>query len=395
MAKPVGGVAYVQATPVASVMGLAGPGAGLGVLGIEVVQCVQDVQNSVPLVADKATVVRVYLDPNAVTVPGDVTGEIAWSRLGAETYLAALNAVRLVPHSPADLEGQRNDLSRSLNFLLPAAALGEGTLHLRISRIYQPGGAELVVTAGHDTDVVFKKAPPFRIRVIGLRYKNGGSTVSPAAIHFAYLKSFLLRAYPVANLEWSHIVVDADFAAPFDGSTVDLANAQIAALRSREVSAGVDPRTHYYGLVDDDGAKNFMRGKAFDIPGTAHPDVVASGPAGVPNGFAGDRDLSYADWYGAHELGHTFGRYHPGFPPGAQDASDPAFPYPDGCISVGSEYVGLDAGDSDLNLQMTALPGRQHHDVMTYADDQWLSAYTYAAILQRLLEEDGLGPATA
>jgi hypothetical protein len=29
---------------------------------------------------------------------------------------------------------------------------------------------------------------------------------------------------------------------------------------------------------------------------------------------------------------------------------------------------------------------------MTYADNQWLSAYTYQAILARLLEEDALGP---
>ena len=189
------------------------------------------------------------------------------------------------------------------------------------------------------------------------------------------------------------IRVDADFVAPFNASTVDLANAQIAALRSREVSSGVDPRTHYYGLVDDDSGRNFMRGKAFAIPGAARPDTVASGPAGVPNGFAGDRDASYADWYGAHELGHTFGRFHPGFPPGQQDASDPQFPYDDGCLSSpDNKYVGVDLGDHDLNLPAAALPGLKYHDVMTYADNQWLSAYTYQAILARLQEEDALGP---
>jgi hypothetical protein len=220
--------------------------------------------------------------------------------------------------------------------------------------------------------------------------------VTPAAIHFAFLKSFLQRAYPVSTVEWSHIVVDADFAAPFDDFTVDLANAQIAALRSREVSSGVDPRTHYFGLVDDDGSQNFMRGKAFAIPGSAQPDVVASGPAGVPNGFAGDLDASYADWYGAHELGHTFGRYHPGFPPGSQDASDPLFPYADGCISTpDSQFVGVDTGDPDLGLPAAALAGLKYHDIMTYADDQWVSSYTYQAILARLIDEDALGPLVA
>ena len=389
------GVPYKQVAPGPSrLMGLAGPATGIGVRGIEVVQCVQDLNNSVPLIAGKLTVVRVYLDPATISSAGHLTAELAWSRDGGgETYLPALNAVDLDPANPVTLQDQRADLAKSLNFRLPAEALASGTLQLRLSRAYQPAGAELPLGPAHPTSVTFTDAPPLRIRVIGLRYKRDTSTISPAAVHFAYLKSFLQRAYPTASLNWSQLVVDADFAAPIDDSTVDLANAQIAALRSREVSSGVDPRTHYYGLVDDGhGISCAARRLPFRV---RQPDVVASGPAGVPNGFAGDFDLSYADWYGAHELGHTFGRYHPGFPPGQQDASDNSFPYPDGFISIADEVVGLDTGDSDLNLPMMALPGRQHHDVMTYADSQWLSPYTYQAILHRLTEEDGLVPPSA
>ena len=378
-------------------LGLAQPQTGVQVRGVEIVQSVQDVTNSVPLVADKATLVRLYLEPTSVSRPGQITAEIAWSRSGGgDTFLPALNSLRVDPGSPFSLREQREDIDKSLNFRLPAAAIGAGTLNLRISRIFQPGGGDLPAAAFNIAPVTFAAAPPLRIRVIGLRYRAGTTTVTPAAVHFSYLKSFLNRAYPVAALEWSHMVVDADFAAPFDDSTVDLANAQIAALRSREVSSGVDPRTHYYGLVDDNASNNFMRGKAFAIPGTPQPDTVASGPAGVPNGFAGDRDASYADWYGAHELGHTFGRFHPGFPPAAQDASDPTFPYENGCISKpDNKYVGVDTGDHELGLPAAALPGLTYHDVMTYADNQWLSAYTYQAIMTRLLEEDALGPPVA
>lgn len=378
-------------------LGLAQPQTGVQVRDVEIVQCVQDVTNSVPLVADKATLVRLYLEPTPVSQPGQITAEIAWSRSGGgDTFVPALNSLRVNPGSPFSLREQREDIDKSLNFRLPAAAIGAGTLSLRISRIFQPGGGDLPAAAFNIAPVTFTAAPPLRIRVIGLRYKAGTTTVTPAAVHFSYLRSFLNRAYPVAALEWSHMVVDADFAAPFDDSTVDLANAQIAALRSREVSSGVDPRTHYYGLVDDNASNNFMRGKAFAIPGTPQPDTVASGPAGVPNGFAGDRDASYADWYGAHELGHTFGRFHPGFPPAAQDASDPTFPYENGCISKpDNKYVGVDTGDHELGLPAAALPGLTYHDVMTYADNQWLSAYTYQAIMTRLLEEDALGPPVA
>ena len=370
---------------------LAGPARAVGIRGIEVIQCIQDLANSVDLVADKATVVRIYLDPATVGRSGRVGGEIAWSRSAAEAYLPTLNAVSIDPAKPLAIADQRGDVANSLNFRLPSDALGAGKLQLRLSRLFQPGGSDLPIGTPVPLVVEFKAAPPLRIRVIGLRYNNGQQDVSPAAIHFAYLKSFLQRAYPTASLDWSQIVVAADFKAPLSESTADLANAQIAALRSREVSSGVDPRTHYFGLVDDDGSRNFMRGKAFAIPGTAQPDVVASGPAGVPNGFAGDRDASYADWYGAHELGHTFGRYHPGFPPGDQDASDPQFPYAHGCISPpDGQFAGLDLGDATLALPMVALAGTDHHDLMTYAENQWISPYTYRAILQRLIAEDAL-----
>jgi hypothetical protein len=371
-----------------------GPSPALQLRGTEVVQCVQDLQNSVPLVAGKPTVVRIYPDPAGVAAAGKVTGEIAWSRGGGETYLPALNTIRLDPANPGTVQDQRTDEKLSLNFRLPPEATALGALQIRLTKISAPGGANLPIGAPPPVQVQFVAAPLLRVRVIGLRYTNGQATVTPAAIHFAYLRSFLERAYPVAAVEWSHIVVDADFRAPFNAATVDLANAQIAALRSREVSSGVDPKTHYYGLVDDNAGQNFMRGKAFAIPASPQPDTVASGPAGVPNGFAGDRDASYADWYGAHELGHTFGRFHPGFPPGAQDASDPQFPYQDGCISQpDGHFVGFDVGDPNLGLPLLALPGLKYHDIMTYAANQWLSAYTYQAIYKRLLEEDTLAVA--
>lgn len=365
--------------------------------GIEVVQCVQDLANGVRLVANKPTIVRVYLDPSSVAKAGTVTGEIAWTKGGGEAYLPALNSVRIDPANPGTVGDQRNDIKLSLNFRLPPEAVGSGGLDVRLGRILVPGGDDIAIGTPPVLHVEFVSAPPLRIRVIGLRYRNAGTTVTPAAIHFAYLKSYLGRAYPIPALEWSQIVVDADFAPPFNAATVDLCNAQIAALRSREVSGGVDPRTHYYGLVSDNNSSAFfMRGKAFAIPASPQPDVVASGPAGVPNGFAGDRDASYADWYGAHELGHTFGRFHPGFPRLQQDASDPAFPYDDGFISTPDQkFVGFDIGDPDLGLPMMALSGSVYHDVMTYADNQWLSAYTYDAILTRLIAEDALGPPIA
>lgn len=381
--------------------GLSAASAGLSVLGIEVTQTVQDMQNSVTLVANKLTVVRVYLDATSLAGARWISGEIAWHRgSGAESYLPAINRVRLRPDHALTLTAQRHDLEASLNFMLPTEAIAAGSLTLRLNRLYIPGGDDVPSAGVVTVTVEFEQMPPLVVRAVGMRYFDNATNefVSPSAIHFAYLRSFLQRAYPVAELIWSQIVNDASFSAPFPIGVSIQANGDLAAMRSLDMSAGGDPRTHYYGLVSDNRGRRFLRGRAFTIPSQPRPDTVAVGPVGHPANFpltAWDTDPSYGDWYGAHEIAHTFGRFHPGFPPlpqpGGQDASDANFPYPGGQLSADDDrYVGFDVGDATLGLPMRPLPGRTHHDVMTYLELQWLSAYTYEAIRQRLLAEAAL-----
>lgn len=366
---------------------------GVGVRGMEICQSVQASDNSVPLVALKSTLVRVYLDESTVADAVRLRGELCLrtSPTGPAAYLASINDVWLDPGAPLHPDDKRDDLLASLNFRLPQGATRPGDLYITLNRLTQSGGDDQPFAGETDLQAKFHASVPIRVRCIGLRYTDAarGTTHTPDAVHFDYLRSFLSRAYPVAEVIWSQIVVDADFAPPFHPATAVLANAQIAALRNSEINSGMDPRTHYYGLVDDAGRRHFMRGQASGIPAGPQPDTVASGPCGASNGLTGDHDLSYADWYGAHELGHTFGRFHPGFPVGDQDASDPEFPYANGQISnADRKYVGYDPGDPDLGLEARVLNGVQHHDVMTYAVQQWVSAHTFEAIRRRLVEED-------
>lgn len=387
-----------------------GAAANIGVRGIEFVQVVQALDNRVRLIAGKPTVARVYLDPATVAASTLVTGEITWRRANSgASYLAAMNRVRLDPARTPDLTAQRFDLAESLNFVLPDDALSAGSIELSLDHINVPGGEKLPLAAQPTMTVIFVAAPPLRIRAIGLRYRSvrtPAATITPGAIHFDYLRSYLLRAYPVASLEWTQIVIDGDrLTPPFPETQSILVNAQLSALRAREISSGMDPRTHYYGLVDNETGKSFMRGSALYDEATTIFGSVACGPCGVPNGWTGDSDASFADWYGAHELGHTFQRRHPGFPPfdpvqrtgQPRDSLETSFPYAGGFISSpAQEFVGFDFGDPALGLQMRALPGNINHDVMTYADSQWLSAYTYEAIHDRLVHEDtALAPPTA
>lgn len=393
------------ATGARRAMGMAaGPGAGVEVVGIEVTQAVQDLQNSVRLIADKPTIVRVYLKATGPSAPFFVTGELSWRRAGTSVLLPAFNRIQLDAAVVPTLAQQRGNLDLSLNFRLPTAALADGAMEISFSRAVSPGGSTLPIAGAAKKNVTFVTAPPLRLRVVGLRWRRpgvgpgSGSTVAPDAIHFSMLRSFLLRAYPISKLEWSQIVVDADvsFQPPFIDGTSDLANMQLMALRSRDIAGGFDARTRYYGLVanlPDDVQNTTMRGSAVLNNATRVFGKVASGPAGKPDGWTGDFDLSFADWYGAHELGHTCQRFHPGFPPpgvaGGQDRSDLNFPYANGLISPpGGEVAGFDVGDPDLNVGMRPLPGHTHHDIMTYENDQWVSPYTYHAIFDQLLREE-------
>lgn len=384
------------------------PGPGVTIRGIEVTQTVQSLNNDVRLVAMKPTVVRVYIDPAGFADGTYVTGELVWRRSGAGAhYLPAMNRVRMRPNSDFGLEGQRDDIELSLNFRLPDTAIRSGALEIVLNRLNVPGGDDIPIATQTPLSISLEAAPPLRIRAVGLRYdsvKDPPATVAPNSIHFAHLRSYLMRAYPVADMEFTQIVIDGNGLSPpstgntFPSDTSLIVNAQLSAMRASELSNGFDPRLHYYGLISDEDGKSFMRGSAVYDEATQVFGMVSCGPAGVPNGWVGDTDGSYADWYGAHEIGHTFQRRHPGFPPNSQpvDPLEGGFPYPDGQISNGPpRYVGFDIGDPALGLDMKALPGDTHHDVMTYDNNQWLSAYTYHAILDRLIHEDqALAPLT-
>jgi hypothetical protein len=354
--------------------------------GIEVTQSVQDLAQSVPLIAGKATVVRVFLG-NSTAAPMTVRGRIAVRRGPDDpvTVVASIANAVLDPAHAGDVPAQRNRLGRSLDFALPQAVTGDGPLTVALSAVIDVGtGAPVAVGCRREPAVWFHRSPPLRIRVLGMRYALGGVTHVPSTLDVDFLFSWLRRAYPVGQLVQSQSVVTAIPAAPFD---VDDINAQVAAIRAIDVDAGEDNRTHYYGFVSDVGF--FMRGGAA-VPPTADPTAIASGPTGATR-FPWDTDGSYGDWYAGHELGHTFGRRHPGFcGESPDDLAD--YPFPGGTLAGRDDsFCGYDVGDPALGLPRAVLPGLDWTDVMTYCDDEWLSPYTYQGIRTRLLEEDALG----
>lgn len=390
-----------------STAGPPGPLPSITVDGIEVVQAVQDIGHSVTLVANKSTVVRVYLSTTG-SAPLTVRGTLAARRAGTGAWKKIASTGNVVLN-PADtgasgLRRKRETLGLSLNFRLPAALLSAGDVEVALSQVERVSPpASLTVPAGASRQFTFSRSATLRVHVIGIRYQTrrpDGTTrtYEPTAADYALIRSWLGRAYPVARVEWAQTVVDwhGQKAWPTDEDTLgvwgkDEVNPYVSSLRTQDVAGGTDHRTHYFGLAADRGG--FMRGWA-TTPSTPDPTAVGSGPTGVPSGtFGWDTDGSYGDWYTAHELAHTFGRLHPGFCSGNSSEDRVNFPYPNGQIAHDDgDYVGYDAGDSAHGIAPQALPGTVWHDVMTYCRNQWVSRYTYEGIYQRLIAEEDIAP---
>jgi hypothetical protein len=350
-------------------------------LGIEAVQSVQDVGGSVPLVAGKPGLVRAYLSSDSGPLRINATLQFQ-GPAGA----SALQAGPVQILQNADLQSMRFNIASSLNFQIPSQ-LAAGQVILSGLVVKNDAGAALsCVGCSASHTLQFEDVPALELHVIGFSYPipNANATATPTDLDFKLIRSWLLRAYPISKLDMTIAISDAEDQGLVVGSfNCNAVNAVLNRIRETEVATGVDPRTHYFGLVPDQSG--FMRGCASGIPTAPDPTVVASGPSGS-SGFPWDTDGSYADWYTGHELAHTFGRYHPGFCNG-NSKDDPNFPFPQGQISDNSDrFIGMDMGVDGVPV---ALRGSQWTDVMTYCPYEWLSSYTYAGILTRLDQEGG------
>jgi hypothetical protein len=375
--------------PQPAAMGLGLPPARALVEGLEVTQVIQSLSHDAPLVAGKTTLLRTYLGVESATAL-DVRGELEVLLPGGSMQtVTSVNVVRLDAAMNGQVQWKREDLGRSLNFLLPVGVtvVGQATFRLQRVQDVRTGAALQIGGLVGGVAVPFVATPPLRVRILGMRYSVNGQAIEPSTLDFDLIESWLRRAFPVADVVFSRTVIDANPTWPFNADQI---NAQVAAIRRLDMNNGGDQRTHYYGLVADGGGVNFMRGKAAGIPAAPDPTTVASGPTGSGS-FGWDFDGCFGDWYTGHELAHTFGRRHPGFC--GQTSDDAQFPYPNGQISPNDgRFVGWDSGDSANGIQSASLPGTVWHDVMTYCDSQWMSAYTYAGIHQRLIAEDAMGP---
>jgi hypothetical protein len=113
----------------------------LTLAGVEVTQAIQDMLGSVPLFANKKTVIRVYFN-YAGSQPITVSGNL--NVTGHSGSIGSANQLTLDPTDTGSLSDKRNDVSKSLNFVIPPALTGVGTINISLAGSYRfeygPGG---------------------------------------------------------------------------------------------------------------------------------------------------------------------------------------------------------------------------------------------------------------
>jgi hypothetical protein len=376
---------------------------------IEVTQSIQDLDNGVRLVQGKRTYVRFHV--MAVLGPiQNVNAVLAAGRIGGPGPIGFLGTLQpLNPGGKITVVNvpRREDLDDSFYFELPPS-WRSGTVQVFASA--DPLGDIPESNNNNNTlfeTVTFEAVPPSRVLLFDV--KTPGSQL-PSAVDHERFESWMRAAYPISKLlvetrqldtmiDWDNDVCNCNKVngncqnvgtcanAPAYPCDADLdcgcgrLNDQLAKLRASDQinQDDFEPDRRYVGWVDDSGG--FMRGCS---PGVVQK--VASGPVGVQlQSQTWDTDGSYADWYTAHELGHTYDRAHATCCGALPNPGDPVFPYPMCRLSDGSHY-GFDV--RDLRIYRSLVPG-SFSELMSYCSSQWVSDFTYEGIMQQLIDEEG------
>jgi len=344
---------------------------------LEVNQSVQDLNNSVVLVSNKRTYVRLHVRSLAHGDQGPLGAQLSAWRDGI--YLGTIppnNAGGTITVRTGPDRGLLND---SFYFDIPTTWLN-GTVEFtgEVNTDHTLAEYDYANNDFGET-VTFHGTPTMDVKLVDACYKTGGTTYHVRDIDRIYLADYLRRAYPISRLavRWA-VRLPCYTYRP----------------EAWEVNCSLDWDhwwawvfsdegwyARWYGMVDDGGG--FTRGLG------QRPGNVATGPSGSDD-WGWDYDGSYADWYGAHELGHTYNRRHTA----CSGEADAVVVYPGGDISptrdpnAPNALYGLDVGTLTLYP-----PGTK--DIMTYCGPLWLSDVTYEGIRGRMVDESGLSAAAA
>lgn len=387
------------------------PKINMSATSLEVTQGIQDLYNDVQLIQDRRTFVRMYVSSDG---PGDVPGVTAYLYLtnaGGDVIAGPLVPVNPIgTHLTVKVWADRTNINDSFVFELPWSWVdGSGPIYLK--GVLNPNQVPLQTDYSHNTVTVgplaLQPSPRLEVQFVAFGYNLGNNIYFPRFVQdIIQTYSWIRRAYPIASTPGFYGDTTPGFrpnlwfvwddglgsrvnqTAPECSSSGNLCASAYTnnLLNAMRTDNGVPNSMFMYGMISDAGG--------FFPRGQAGGGNVSSGPAGSGT-WGWDTDGSYADWYAAHEIGHTLGRAHPSTSAVScgNSASDDNYPYSNGDISKGLGE-GFDGGDTGLNplLTMRVYPGIFWHDVMSYCNNQWISDYTYNGMYSYMMAHPPANP---
>jgi hypothetical protein len=315
------------------------------------VQAVQNAAGSVPLVAGRAALLRVFVtatEPNADRPP--VRARIYHGATRVATHLIP------APGASVPLLVDEEVLNSTWNLLLPGALVQPG---LAIAVELDPESTvqdfnrndNLFPRSGAPLSLTVRTVPDFRVRLVPVRQSESGLTGDVTAASMERYLGLTRTMMPLRAIDADVREVYTTNAPPLqsnDGNSGwSILLSELNALRLVEGGG-----RYYYGVVRT-GYPSGVAGMGY-VGGRASAGWDAPGTAG---------------WVAAHEWGHNFGRWHS--PCGGPGGVDQNYPHAGGIIGA----VGLDMAT------MTVMRARSEFDIMSYCRPAWISDYTYGHVL--------------
>ena len=322
----------------------------LTIEGMHITQAVQTFTASVPLVADRPGLLRVFVKASAPNVAAPAV------RLRLYQDADLQDTVILLPDAPGVTTTiNEGTLASTWNYLVPSGRIRPG---LRLLADVDPGNT---IAEADESDNVFPRdgtpfvaavevTAPLNMTIVPVLQSPTGVTGNVTSENVGAFLTFAQKVFPITDYRVTlHPPVTTAWG-PLQSNDADnywfRILGEIDALRVAEGSTA-----YYVGIVATPYSSG-VAGMAF-APGRA--------------ALAWDR-LPSASPIMAHELGHSLGRMHA--PCGGAANPDPAFPYALGTIGV----FGYDVLTGALKSTGTS-------DLMGYCGFGWISDYTYTGIL--------------
>ncbi len=330
------------------------PSADLTISSLEVSQSIQTTGNTVDLVANRSTVVRVFAQTIQGDEPTGVTVSLSAARGGTALGTVTVGP-QTVPAAPI-----RSDYNSTFNVILPNAWLS-GSVVLDV----QVDSADVVAESDESNNTTsmtlnFNQTPSLTVKIVPINYTHQGATnpgyyPGDAVDH---ISDWIMRAYPVSAVTISYRNPYAFTGNLDNGSEWSRLLNEITSLKS---SDGASASQIYYAFVPiQNGSQQWFYSGIAGIGWVGYKRVSVGLDLG-----AGDSTGTLA----GHEIGHNLGRYHA---PCGVSNPDPNYPYANASIN---DY-GLDI----VSPSVTLLSPGTYKDMMSYCGPAWVSDYTYNAL---------------